>query len=134
MSHYMAPLRDMRLVLEELAALDEIAAFPGCADVTPDLAAALLEEAGRPAAEALVPLNFRGDREGSRREGAAVSTPGGFAEAYRQFVEGGWNGLSAPPGVRRPATAGADRHRHARDVARRQYGLRPLSYAYRWRD
>jgi alkylation response protein AidB-like acyl-CoA dehydrogenase len=42
------------------------------------------------------PLNHSGDIEGCHFENGAVTTPKGFKEAYRQFVEGGWQGLSFP--------------------------------------
>ena len=50
--------------------------------------AALNELAG----EVLAPLNRTGDLEGARLENGIVRTPSGFADAYRQFVAGGWNG------------------------------------------
>jgi alkylation response protein AidB-like acyl-CoA dehydrogenase len=43
------------------------------------------------------PLNLPGDREGcTRHEDGRVTTPKGFKEAYKQYAEGGWMGISAP--------------------------------------
>ncbi len=97
MSTYIAPLKDMRFVLEELAGLPEVAALPGYEEATPDLVGAIFQEAARFAAEVLAPLNAVGDRHGSRLEGGRVITPPGFRDAYQRFVEAGWNGLDADP-------------------------------------
>jgi alkylation response protein AidB-like acyl-CoA dehydrogenase len=90
---YIAPLDDMRFVLDEIAGLPGIAELPGYGDATPDLVDAVLGEAGRLATEVLAPLNHTGDREGLDFENGVVRTPKGFREAYRQYVESGWNSL-----------------------------------------
>jgi 3-(methylthio)propanoyl-CoA dehydrogenase len=97
MSTYHAPLQDMEFVMNELAGLAQIAALPGYEDATPDTVAAVLEEAGRFAADVLDPLNASGDREGARLlPDGSVKTPEGFKAAYRKFIEGGWNGINKP--------------------------------------
>jgi len=90
---YQAPLKDMRFVLRELAGLEEVAKLPGYQDATPDTVDAILEEASKFASEVLDPINFSGDREGSKYADGAVRTPKGFQDAYRKFCEGGWNAL-----------------------------------------
>ena len=97
MSAYVAPLKDMRFVLNELAGLAEVAKLPGYAEATPDTVDAILEEAARFASEVLDPLNQAGDREGSRLADGEVRTPKGFREAYGKFAEGGWNALPFEP-------------------------------------
>jgi alkylation response protein AidB-like acyl-CoA dehydrogenase len=87
----------MRFVLERLAGLSELAALPGYEEATPDLVEAVLEEAGKLAAEMLAPLNQSGDREGARLEGGAVRTPAGFKEAYDYYRDNGWNALPFDP-------------------------------------
>jgi 3-(methylsulfanyl)propanoyl-CoA dehydrogenase len=94
MSTYAAPLRDMKFVINELADLASITALPGCEEVTPDLVDSVLEEAAKFATGVLDPLNRTGDRQGCRLDNNKVYSAEGFKEAYRQFVEGGWNGLS----------------------------------------
>ncbi len=95
MSTYSAPLKDMKFLLNEVAGLAEVAALPGYQDATPDTVDAILEEAGRFAAEVLDPLNSVGDRAGSTYNAvdSGVRTPSGFADAYRKFCENGWNAL-----------------------------------------
>ena len=93
MSTYTAPLADMRFVLHELAGLSEVARLPGCEEATPDTVEAILGEAAKFASEVLDPLNYSGDQEGSKWRDGAVTTPKGFPEAYRKYVEGGWGAL-----------------------------------------
>ena len=64
MSDYRAPLREMRFVMDHLAGLPEISQLPGCEEVTPDLADAILDEAARFTGDVLSPLNRIGDRQG----------------------------------------------------------------------
>ncbi len=97
MSDYAAPIADMRFVLNEIVGLGEIAGLPGYEEATPDLVDAVLEEAGKLAAEQLAPLNYSGDREGSVYENGVVRAPTGFKEAYRHYVEGGWNAVPFEP-------------------------------------
>ena len=97
MSDYRAPIQDMRFVMDELADLPGIARLPGFEEATPDMADAILEEAAKFTGEVLAPLNAVGDREGCRWQDGAVSTPPGWKEAYRQYCEGGWNGIACSP-------------------------------------
>ena len=93
MSTYVAPLKDMRFVLKELAGLEAIGKLPGYEEATPETVDAILEEAGKFATEVLDPLNFTGDQEGSQWKDGAVKTPKGFPEAYKKYVEAGWAAL-----------------------------------------
>jgi alkylation response protein AidB-like acyl-CoA dehydrogenase len=93
MSAYVAPLKDMRFVLNELAGLAEVAKLPGYQDATPDTVDAILEEASKFATEVLDPLNYSGDQEGSQWHDGAVTTPRGFKQAYKQYTEAGWPAL-----------------------------------------
>ncbi|QDF97873.1 acyl-CoA dehydrogenase [Azoarcus sp. DD4] len=96
MFDYTAPLRDMQFILTELAGLDAVGALPGCEEASPDLVAAILEEAGKFAAGVLAPINRQGDEQGCRLEDGKVIAPDGWQEAYTQFSESGWIGLSLP--------------------------------------
>jgi alkylation response protein AidB-like acyl-CoA dehydrogenase len=93
MSTYAAPLKDMQFAITELAGLSEISALPGHAEVNPELVEAVLGEAAKFAQEVLDPLNRAGDKQGARLADGKVTAPVGFREAYRKFIEAGWNGL-----------------------------------------
>ncbi len=97
MSTYAAPLKDMRFVMNELAGLGELAKLPGFEDATPDTVDAILDEAARFASGVLDPLNWSGDQEGSKWQDGKVTTPKGFREAYKQYVEAGWGALPLDP-------------------------------------
>jgi hypothetical protein len=97
---YNPPLRDMQFVMHEV--LDLPAAFkqlPPHADIDADTMNAVLEEAGKFAAEVAFPLNRIGDEQGCSLDKTSheVKTPEGFKEAYTQYVQGGWPALSCDP-------------------------------------
>jgi len=96
-STYAAPLKDMRFAIRELAGLSEVSALPGFGEVNAELADAVLAEAGKFAQEVLDPLNRDGDKQGARLADGKVIPPKGFKEAYRKFIEAGWNGLGGQP-------------------------------------
>ncbi|MEJ2384031.1 MAG: acyl-CoA dehydrogenase family protein [Xanthomonadales bacterium] len=96
MSDYTYPYKDAAFILEHLVDFDGLAAAAGLEDVNTELATAVLEEANRLAVEVIAPLNVVGDREGATLDADGVRETPGFAEAYRQYVEGGWAGLGFP--------------------------------------
>jgi alkylation response protein AidB-like acyl-CoA dehydrogenase len=87
----------MLFCMTELAGLDKVAALPGFEDAGVDTALAVLEECARFNEGVLAPLNQEGDRNPSTWKDGAVTTTPGFKDAYRQFTEGGWQGLQHPP-------------------------------------
>ena len=97
MSEYIAPLKDIRFVMQDLAGLDQVVSLPGCEEASPDVVDAILEEAAKFSAEVLSPLNRVGDRDGAKWKDKVVTTSPGFKEAYRQFVDNGWNGIGCDP-------------------------------------
>ena len=93
---YTAPIKDMLFVMKELADLEQIATLPGFEDANLDTAQAVLEESAKLCGEVLAPLNVEGDRNPSSwKDGVVTATPG-FKEAFRQFGEGGWQGVQHP--------------------------------------
>ena len=93
---YKAPLKDMMFVLRELAGIDRLAKLPGFEEATDDTVAAVLEESARFNAEVIAPLNRDGDLKPSSVSDGRVTTSPGFKEAFRQFADGGWQGLQHP--------------------------------------
>src|SRR5688572_6991901 len=100
MPAYNPPLRDMQFVLHEmLNVTEELKAMPKHAETDADTINAVIEEAGKFAAEVTFPLNISGDEEGCTLDKTTheVKAPKGFKEAYGKFVEGGWPALSCDP-------------------------------------
>ncbi len=94
---YQAPLRDMRFLINDVFDYQaHYASMSNGADATPDMVDAILEGAATLSEEILAPLNQSGDHEGCHFKDGVVTTPAGFKEAYAQYVEGGWQGLSFP--------------------------------------
>ena len=94
---YRAPVKDIRFILDHVVGFAEVAATPRFAEATPDLAEAILTEAGRLSTDILAPLNKTADRNPARLENGAVVSSPGFAEGYRAIAEGGWVGMAASP-------------------------------------
>jgi len=107
---YTAPVKDMLFCMKELAGLEAIASLPGFEDAGLETAQAVLEECARFSGEVLAPLNREGDIHPSSWKDGAVTTTPGFKQAFRQFGEGGWQGLQHPlefGGQGLPKTIGA---------------------------
>ncbi|SIQ97717.1 acyl-CoA dehydrogenase family protein, partial [Pseudacidovorax sp. RU35E] len=107
---YTAPIKDMLFDIQHLARIDEIAQMPGFGDAGLDTAAAVLEECAKLTQDVIAPLNVTGDRDPSSFKDGAVRTTPGFKEAFRQYAEGGWQGLQHPVdfgGQGLPKTIGA---------------------------
>ncbi|MBL8360563.1 MAG: acyl-CoA dehydrogenase [Rubrivivax sp.] len=94
---YRAPIKDMLFVMQELAGIEAVAKLPGFEDATLDTAAAVLEECAKFNEGVVAPLNHGSDKQPSWFEGGKVTTSPGFKAAFRQFAEGGWQGLQHPP-------------------------------------
>jgi 3-(methylthio)propanoyl-CoA dehydrogenase len=92
---YRAPVKDVRFVLRELIDESALQACPAFTDYSPDLADAVLEEAGKFAENVLDPLYKSGDQQGAKWTPEGVVTPAGYKAAYAQYVEGGWPSLRA---------------------------------------
>ena len=99
MSSYKAPLRDMQFVLFDVLDVEPTFQRLGFADATRDVLEAVLDEGARFTETVLAPLNAVGDQVGCSFDPAtgAVTTPPGFKQAYRQYVDGGWAGLTSSP-------------------------------------
>jgi alkylation response protein AidB-like acyl-CoA dehydrogenase len=97
MPTYKAPVDDVLFLLNDVFHMERHNNLPGFADASPDLVEAILSETAKFCEEVLTPLNRVGDKQGCKRhEDGSVTTPQGFKEAYKQIVDGGWVGLSAP--------------------------------------
>ena len=100
MGQYVAPIRDMQFLLHEfLNVTEELKVMPKFEDVDADIINQVLEEGAKFTQEVLFPLNHSGDREGCHYDAAtkSVTTPKGFKDAYKKYVDGGWAALACDP-------------------------------------
>ena len=93
---YSAPVHEIAHTLRAIAGFGDLVDQGLAGDLDDDVVNAILEEAGKFAAEQLAPLNRPADETGARLEDGKVTLPDGFAEAYQQWIEAGWGSLAAP--------------------------------------
>jgi 3-(methylthio)propanoyl-CoA dehydrogenase len=107
---YTAPLKDMLFDIEHLARIDQVAQMPGFEEAGLETAQAVLEECAKLNEGVIAPLNFEGDKNPSWFKDGVVTTTPGFKDAFKQYAEGGWQGLQHPVdfgGQGLPKTIGA---------------------------
>ncbi|NJM44202.1 MAG: acyl-CoA dehydrogenase [Brachymonas sp.] len=107
---YKAPIKDMLFGIKHIANIDAVAQIPGFEDAGFDTAQAVLEECAKFNEGVLSPLNWEGDKNPSFLKDGKVTTTPGFKEAFKQYGEGGWQGLQHPAdfgGQGLPKTIGA---------------------------
>ena len=95
MSNYTVPMRDIEFDLFELLDFEKHYESLGLGeDAATDVIKAILEESAKFCENVLAPLNAVGDREGCEWHDSVVTTPTGFKEAYKQYVEAGWPSMT----------------------------------------
>src|SRR6201987_5251910 len=93
---YRPPINDMLLALNHGAGLKAAVEAGHYGDFDADIAAAVLEEAGKFATDVLAPLNKVGDEHGIKLDSGKVTTAPGWPDAYKRWTDGGWNAVSGP--------------------------------------
>jgi alkylation response protein AidB-like acyl-CoA dehydrogenase len=97
MADYVPPLRDIRFVLEHVADVAALSRLDPYRHADPETVFGVIEEAARFVASVMAPLNQVGDRTGLRLDDGRVTTPPGFQDAYRQYVDAGWGAVPFDP-------------------------------------
>jgi len=96
MADYKAPVSEISFVIKEMLNIDQLTSIPDFAEASPELIDAVVEEAGKFAADVIAPLNRIGDIQHSKAIDGEVKTPDGFKEAYQLFIDNGWLSLAQP--------------------------------------
>ncbi|MDR0208200.1 MAG: acyl-CoA dehydrogenase C-terminal domain-containing protein [Pseudomonas putida] len=130
MSDYLAPLRDMDFLFNEVFDIPAWwAQTPALVEqVDADTAKAVLEQAGKVIAQVVAPLNRSGDEQGCRFEAGTVTTPDGFFDAYRTYAADGWVGVTGSQafgGMGMPKVIGAQVEEML-NAANLSFGLYPM--------
>jgi alkylation response protein AidB-like acyl-CoA dehydrogenase len=94
MHNFKAPIRDIQFTLYEVLGAEQHYQRIGAQEANRELVDAIIVEGGKFAEEVLAPLNQIGDTVGCQFNNGVVTTPPGFKEAYKQYVEGGWPSLA----------------------------------------
>jgi hypothetical protein len=97
---YTAPVKDMRFLRTEVFGFDShygaLKHLHGD-QATPDMVEMVIDENAKFAEHVLAPLNHAADTTGCEYvDEHTVRTPPGFKEAYAQWNEGGWFGMTLP--------------------------------------
>jgi 3-(methylthio)propanoyl-CoA dehydrogenase len=107
---YRAPMADALLTIERIVGFDQLLSLFESSDLDRNTCAEVITQAARFADEVLAPLSAIGDRHGVAVRGTEVELAPGYAEAYQQFVSGGWPALTClgrEGGLGFPDTIGA---------------------------
>ena len=131
---YSAPVDDIVTALKTVADLDGRLAnglYPGLDAET--IRAVSKKPASSPPT-CLAPLNWSGDRTGSKWSDGTVTTPPGFRDAYKQFTDGGWSALPCPENYGGQGLAGDRLRLGVRNLELGQPGVRAVPAADARRD
>lgn len=97
MSGFKPRLDDINFTLNHVADLEQLAKLNGYQHADPATVSTILDEAARFVSEVMAPLNRVGDEQGSvLSESGDVTTPEGFKDAYKKYVESGWASSHMP--------------------------------------
>ena len=96
---YVAPIKDMLFVMNELGGISDVVAYPSYAEAGADvdLAPAILEESAKFTQDIVAPLNWSGDQQPPLLKDGVVTTSPGFKAAFEQYAAAGWQGVIHPP-------------------------------------
>jgi len=94
MQVYKAPLNDYAFLIKDFLNLSSADLILKHSDLNTEDLEIILKEAAKLCENTLLPLNQLGDEEGCVLKDGKVVTPKGFKEAYKSFVENGWQGIT----------------------------------------
>ena len=95
-TEYQVDRRELQFVVNETLEAGKLCEFPDFAEFDEEMFTMIINEASTFSEQVLAPLNKNGDRQGCRIENGSVLTPDGFANAWKQFGEGGWLSMNLP--------------------------------------
>ena len=97
MPTYTAPLEDMMFLYEKLRNNKHYNEIEKYKEITTELVKDVLQEAAKINQNIILPLAKIGDENPTILENGVVRTPPGYKEAYKKFIEDGWQSLSCDP-------------------------------------
>jgi alkylation response protein AidB-like acyl-CoA dehydrogenase len=97
MPQFKAPIADIQFLLNDWLAVDQHYQNIGAEGMDSELISEIIAQGAKFAEEAVAPLNREGDEEGCKLVNGSVTTPAGFAQAYKQYIANGWNAMLGNP-------------------------------------
>jgi alkylation response protein AidB-like acyl-CoA dehydrogenase len=97
MPQFKAPIADIQFLLNDWLAVDQHYLNIGAEGMDAELINEIIAQGAKFAEEAVAPLNREGDEEGCKLVDGSVTTPTGFAQAYKQYIANGWNAMLGNP-------------------------------------
>lgn len=97
MHQYQAPLTDFNFLLNDWLDLNSHYLAVGESELDAELIQEVLMQGAKFAEEVVAPLNRSGDESGCKLADGKVTTPEGFASAYKEYVANGWNAMLGNP-------------------------------------
>ena len=97
MPTYTAPLEDMMFLYEKLRNNKNYNEIEKYKEITTELVKDVLQEAAKINQNIILPLAKIGDENPTILENGVVRTPPSYKEAYKKFIEDGWQSLSCDP-------------------------------------
>ncbi|MEE9347543.1 MAG: acyl-CoA dehydrogenase family protein, partial [Robiginitomaculum sp.] len=96
---YAAPVKAMHYLLKYGVDIDAVLETAPHSETGHDLISDILQGAASFAGDVLAPINRSGDQDGSIfKDGHVIAAPG-FKDAYKAYVESGWQGISTPADI-----------------------------------
>ena len=92
---YKPPIKDIVFLLREWIGIKNINHLAGYEDLSIEDIEFILSEAGKFCNSELLQLNSVGDEIGVKLNDGKVTTPPGFKEAYKLYIESGWTGIDS---------------------------------------
>ncbi len=93
MPQYLAPTTDMQFLLHDWLQVSEHYSQLGLSDFDKELVNEILAQGAKFAEQVIAPLNREGDEQSCKLKDGNVSTPNGFADAYKEYIANGWNAM-----------------------------------------
>lgn len=93
MPEYRAPLTDHQFLLHDWLDISSHYQALGKGDFDQELVNEVLQQGAKFSEELLAPINRNGDEQSCTLKDGKVTTPDGFAAAYREYIDNGWNAM-----------------------------------------
>lgn len=95
--NYNAPIGQILSIYRDILSLDDVLKLPPYQQFDEGLVEAILTEAGKFAADKLLPTNKSGDLNPAKLVDENVITSPGFRDVYKEFIESGWSSVPFDP-------------------------------------